>query len=111
MGSQFPPNGRGASYLCRARMGQDFFDFIQLDMARLEIPLECTYAELKRKAAKGTESIKRSVRESFGGWTSNESDVDFTIAASHRLRDDSSQLFEQQPEGLGARLSTFPTAS
>lgn len=89
MGSQFPPNSRGASYLCRSRMGQDFFDFIQLDAVRLETSLECTYAELKRKAAKGTESIKRSVRESFGGWTSNESDIGFTIVAAHRLRDDS----------------------
>ena len=89
MGSQFPPHGRGASYLCRARMGQDFFDFIQRDTARLEMSLECTYAELKRRVAEGREPIKRSVRESFGGWTSNDSDVDFTLVASHRLGDGS----------------------
>ena len=89
MGSQFPPSSRGASYLCRARMGQDFFDFIQRDTPRLEPFSECTYAELKQKAAKGTEPIKRSVRESFGGWMSNDSDVDFTLVASHRLGDGS----------------------
>jgi tRNA-specific adenosine deaminase 1 len=83
MGSQFPPNGRGASYLCRARMGQDFFHVIQRDTARVEVPLECTYAELKRKAGRGTEPIKHSVREGFGGWTANDSDVDFTLVASH----------------------------
>jgi tRNA-specific adenosine deaminase 1 len=86
MGSAFPPSVRGASSLCRARMAQDFFDFISRGSTRLlflELLPKCTYAEIKRKAGNRTEPVKRSVREAFGGWETNETDSEFTIVAHH----------------------------
>ena len=83
MGSQFPPNERGASCLSRARIGQDFFDFIHHGTWRLHWDLspECTYAELKREVGKRTETVVNVVKEALGRWTTNDTDIDFTLVA------------------------------
>lgn len=87
MGSAFPPNMRGTSYLCRVRMAQDISELIS--HGKLEFPdrdqlAKCTtYALLKRQLGRRSEHVKHSAREALGHWTTNETDGDFTLAAVH----------------------------
>jgi hypothetical protein len=111
MGSRFPPSPRGASCLCRARMGQDFFDFLHRETSRLlhlELTPNCTYAELKRKVGKRTEPLRRSVKEALGQWITDDSDGDFTLGGRHHLDDGLLLTSEPQLEEPDARPSTFP---
>jgi len=89
MGSRFPPDVRGASYLSRARIGQDFFDIICSGRWRLhwELCRECTYRELKREAGKRTASVKLVAKEALGWWIMTDPDVEFMLVARPRLSD------------------------
>jgi len=104
MGSKFPPNARGASCLCRARMAEDF---VQLLYARRSTLLsrfssEVTYAGLKRSIGRRSEQFKNSVKQGLGGWVSGHVDSDFTVADPHQHLHhrsiDVSPLCERPPE-------------
>jgi hypothetical protein len=84
MGSKFPPTLRGASYLCRARMAQDYVDVVRIGVPPL-LPLQLsaiTYAELKSTVGERTAAVKRSARDGLGGWAPNDGDGEFTLIAS-----------------------------
>ena len=87
MGSSFPPNMRGSSYLCRVRMVQDISELISRE--KLKFPdsdhlAKCnTYALLKRQLGRRSELVKHSAREALGHWATNEDDRDFMLAVMH----------------------------
>ena len=84
MGSPFPPNLRGSSYLCRVRMVQDIADLKSRE--KLKFPdsdqlAKCnTYALLKRQLGRRSELVKHCAREALGHWATNETDGDFMLA-------------------------------
>ena len=81
MGSKFPPNVRGSSPLCRARMGNDFLEILRREKSLsmdTQLPKNSTYAQLKRLGA-GMRVVKRTVQEKLGGWVTNEGDEDFVV--------------------------------
>lgn len=85
MGSPFPPSVRGASYLCRATMGQDFLNLIAREAA-IRPPLKelfpkCTYGALKEKMAVRAQPVKCAAREALGHWERNEGDDDIILVA------------------------------
>jgi hypothetical protein len=85
MGSRFPPTLRGASYLCRARMAQDFIDAVRLGtppLLSLDMSAERTYAELKWKVGEQLASVKLYARNALGGWAKNDGDGEFTLTRS-----------------------------
>ena len=90
MGSPFPPNMRGTSHLCRARMAQDIFELIHRN--KLELPhsdpfAKCTtYGQLKWRLGERAEPVKHSAREALGYWTTNETDDDFKLPVAVRPR-------------------------
>jgi hypothetical protein len=81
MGSRFPPNVRGSSSLCRARMGKDFFEIVRREKGLsiyVELPEDSTYTQLKRVGGR-MQAVKRAVRETLGGWITNGGDDDFIL--------------------------------
>jgi hypothetical protein len=82
MGSKFPPNPRGASYLSRARMGEDFLPLIPAQYISKIFPDEshtCTYAQLKHVVGHRNRTVKEAVIEALGGWPHNDGDGGFIL--------------------------------
>ena len=87
MGSKFPPRPRGASYLCRARMAQDFLNTVHIgNHPLLSVSLSrsagSTYSEMKAVVGGSTAAVKRSARNALGGWATNDGDGEFTLSES-----------------------------
>jgi len=86
MGSKFPPNARGASCLCRARMSEDFVHLLYVGRSTLvsKFSSEVTYAGLKRSIGKRSEQFRNSVKLGLGEWVSGHIDSEFTVADPHQ---------------------------
>jgi hypothetical protein len=85
MGSRFPPTSKGASYLCRARIADDFMKIIAggvqpVNTQRASVVR--TYADMKQKVGANVRIVKRSVYEALGGWVTNDGDTEFALHAS-----------------------------
>jgi hypothetical protein len=86
MGSKFPPNDRGASCLCRARMAEDFVRLLYAGRTLMlsDLPSEPTYAGLKRCVGKRSGRFKHSVKQALGEWDSGDIDSEFTVPGPHQ---------------------------